>query len=155
LKDFYNNVISRFGPEFRTQYGWAAVHLKNPQPTFAALEQAAGTDHLRSHYRMASHNIHANVKGIVFKLGVPDYSDSKLLLTGRSNAGLADPGHGCAISLAQATVSLVTVSTTFDHIVVSKIVARLVDEIGKEFIAAHTQLERDEATVRLTEVSKP
>ena len=39
-----------------SDYGWASHHLGNPQPTFKDIERAAGIDHLRAHYRMASHN---------------------------------------------------------------------------------------------------
>jgi hypothetical protein len=43
-------------------------------PTFKDIERAAGIDHLRAHYRMASHNVHANPKGVFFKLGMLEES---------------------------------------------------------------------------------
>ena len=47
--DTYDQLISRFGSEFRGDYGWASHHLGNPQPTFKDIERAAGIDHLRAH----------------------------------------------------------------------------------------------------------
>jgi hypothetical protein len=98
VQDACDAAIARFGPGFaKGDYGWAGHHLNMVQPTFRDIEQAAGIDHLRAHYRMASHNVHANPKGVFFKLGL--LPDSQMLLAGPSNAGLADPGHGAAISL--------------------------------------------------------
>ena len=54
---------------------------------------------------MASHNVHANPKGVFFKLGM--LAESQVLLAGPSNAGLADPGHGAALSLSRVTAALV------------------------------------------------
>ena len=68
LRASYDAAIARFGNEFKGQYGWAAHHLKNPKPNFDQIEQAVGNGHLRAHYRMASHNVHANPKGVFFRL---------------------------------------------------------------------------------------
>lgn len=63
---------------------------------------------------MASDNIHANPKGVFFKLGIP--VESEVLLAGPSNAGLADPGHGAAPSLARVTAALSGLQQpTFDN----------------------------------------
>jgi hypothetical protein len=112
-----------------------------PKPTFADIELAAGIDHLRAHYRMASHNVHANPKGVFFKLGL--LKECQVLLSGPSNAGLADPGHGAAISLAQVSTTFGTLRPTFDNIVALKIIMQLVTEIGDDFAKAHSKLEED------------
>jgi len=38
----YNAAIARYGQTFKSDYGWAAHHLKMTRPTFADLEAAAG-----------------------------------------------------------------------------------------------------------------
>ena len=55
----YDNVIKKYGIDFKSDYGWAAAHLKNPRPTFADLEEAAGRDAMRSYYQMGNDNVHA------------------------------------------------------------------------------------------------
>ena len=138
----YDAVIARFGPDYgKGDYGWAGHHLNRAKPTFKDIERAVGIGHLRAHYRMASHNVHANPKGVFFKLGI--LNESQVLLAGPSNAGLADPGHGAALSLAQVTVAIGKLQTTFDNIVALHMVAQLVQEVGEAFGLAHERLVED------------
>jgi NTP pyrophosphatase (non-canonical NTP hydrolase) len=86
----YKKLIERFGNKYEDQYGWASLVIKN-KPTFAEIEKTVGLNHLRPYYRMASHNVHANPRGVFFRLGLyPEISD--ILLAGPSDAGLYDPG---------------------------------------------------------------
>jgi hypothetical protein len=134
-------VIARFGRPFGTQYGWAAQQLKSSKPSFSDIERAVGIDHFRAHYRLASHNVHANPKGVFFKLGLLEEAD--LLLAGPSNAGLADPGHRAAISLVQASTPLGLLHPTLDNSTVLRIMVELESEIGRAFGEAHQQLVND------------
>ena len=138
----YKNVIGRFGTNFsRGQYGWAAEQLQISEPTFAHIERAVGADHLRAHYRMAIHNVHANAKGVFFKLGLLD--ESQVLLAGPSNAGLTDPGHGAALSLMQVSAAVGLLEPTVDNIIAVKMIAALTEEIGEAFMRANKRLAED------------
>jgi hypothetical protein len=142
----YDKLIARFGKDFGAGYGWAADTLKNSRPSFAQIEQAVGSDHFRAHYRMASHNVHANPKGVFFQLGL--MRDTPRLMAGPSNSGLADPGHGAAISLLNITATFVSLDTTLDNAVVLRVGSQLVTEIGDAFGKAHVRLQEDEAALR-------
>jgi hypothetical protein len=139
----YQNLLVRFGRSIGTQYGWAAEQLGISKPAFNNIERAVGIDHLRVHYRMASHNVHANPKGVFFKLGLLE--EENLLPAGPSNAGLADPGHSAAISLVQTSTPLGLLHPTFDNIVALRIMVLLEREIGEAFGDAHQQLLHDSA----------
>ena len=116
--------------------------MKNGEnPTFKNLEEIAGINHMRAHYRMASHNVHANPKGIYFKLGLID--EGAILLTGPSNFGLADPGQCTSISLLQSTVALCTVEPNLDTLVGIKILEILIKEIGDLFSEIQSSIERE------------
>jgi hypothetical protein len=128
-------LLKRYGENFDSQYGWAAEVLKKPRPTIRDIQDAAGVDHLRAHYRMASHNVHANSKGVFFRMGLIDKMD--FFLAGPSNVGLVDPGHSTAISLMQVSSTLCLLEPTIDSIVGMKTVSCLVDEIGDLFYQAH------------------
>jgi hypothetical protein len=145
LKNSFDMLKSRFGKSFTGQYGWASHHLKQTEPTFRDIERAARIDHLRSHYKMASHPVHANSKGIFFKLGL--LNETPILLAGPSNAGLFDPIQGAALSLIQVTSSLLTLQTSFDNIAALKMMLQLQDGIVAELVSAQTKLEEDEARV--------
>jgi len=143
----YDAVIARFGPEFgKGDYGWAGHHLGKAKPTFKDIERAAGIDHLRAHYRMASHNVHANPKGVFFKLGM--LTESQVLLAGPSNAGLCEPGQCAALSLAQVSAALGRLQSTLDNNVALQMIVQLVAEVAEAFGQAHERLAADEASVR-------
>jgi hypothetical protein len=130
-----------YGKDFRNNYGWAAKHLGISAPTLEQLGEAAKIDHLAPYYRMASHNVHANPKGIYSKLS--QIGESEILLAGPSNAGMADPGHSTAISLMQITAAVGAINPTLDDLAGLKILEQLVNEIGESFLAAHERLEQD------------
>jgi hypothetical protein len=138
IRQARTRMIEKYGADFGGPYGWAAELLRKRRPTLRDIEEAAGIDHLRAHYRMASHNVHANPKGVFFKLGL--LSESEILLAGPSNLGLADPGHSAAISLAQVTAALCLLEPNLDSLVGQRILGRLVDEIGELFFAAHDKM---------------
>lgn len=142
IQQAFNIVRQRYGSSFETQYGWAAEVLRPARPTFRHIEEAAGIDHFRAHYRMASHNVHANPKGVFFKLGL--LKECNILLPGVSNAGLADPGHSTAISLLQVSTALGLIEPTLDSLVTLKILIKLGDEVGEAFNKAHHELVEDD-----------
>jgi hypothetical protein len=142
IRSNYQHLVDRFGNSYKEEYGWAAAAIGKNRPTFRDIEKAVELDHLRPFYKLASHNVHANPKGVFFKLGLfPGSGD--VLLAGPSMAGLADPGHGTAISLAQITTALLPTRPNIDRLVVCDILTRLGQEVGEEFLAAHQSLERE------------
>lgn len=139
------HLVQRFGKSFGESYGWAAAHLGVSSPKLTDIERAAGVDHLRPYYRMASHGVHANPKGAFFRLGILGEID--LMLAGASNYGLTDPGHSVAISLGHLNSALAMSSINFDGLVMMKLSLQLSELIGEAFIAVQLEMEREESTV--------
>lgn len=134
LKELYEELLGRFGKDYRNSYGWAGNALSKSDPNFFDIEEAVNLDHLRPYYKMASYNVHANSKGIMFRLGL---SNENMLLAGASNIGLADPGHGIAISLSQITLTMLFSEVNIDRLVLGQTMMQLTDKIGSLFIKAH------------------
>jgi len=137
-----DSLCTRYGQEFEGDYGWAAEALSRRRPRFSDIEKASGLGHLRPYYRMASHNVHAGAKGIMFHLGVADGAD--VVLAGPSNWGLASPADGVARSVLQATIALLVTRPDVDNLTTAEIMMRYVHDIGETFLQAHQQLEADE-----------
>ncbi len=141
-------LITRFGTVFSEDYGWAAQALgKTGRVTFADIERDMHLDHLRPYYRMASHGVHANAKGLVFDIGnmyksIPGYH--RALLAGASNAGLADPGQLALISLNQCTAVFLTLKSDLETLMKLKILDSFVHEACQAFIEIHRNLECEE-----------
>lgn len=144
IKEIYDNLIDRFGKNYRYDYGWASSAIGKNKPSFRDIEKVAGLKHLRPYYKMACHNVHANPRGLFFKLGLyPESGD--ILLAGPSNVGMADPGHSTALSLAQITVSLLTHQPNLDRLVICQILMKLEKEIGEAFLEATRSLMPDKS----------
>jgi hypothetical protein len=138
----YKNAVKLYGPEIKDfrGYGWASLALRRRSPTFADIEKAVQLDHIRPYYKMASHSVHANVKAIRFSLALAP--DQDLLLTGPSNLGLTDPGHGAAISLGQTTIAMLGLHPSMDSLSMSRVIVLFMDEIGEAFLKAEQRLDK-------------
>lgn len=102
-KDF-QKVVSEFGPEFGTPYGWAAAALGIRNPTFRDIMKATNFEHWRPYYRLANLGVHAGSRGSFFDLGLPPSLDH--IPARPSHFGLADPGGNSLLSLTLATVTM-------------------------------------------------
>lgn len=142
LEQNRDGLIKRFGKDFKGNYGWAAVALGKKSPGFKDIEDAVKMSHMRPFYKMASHNIHSNPKGIFFKLCLHS-KNSEVLPIGPSVFGLADPGHGTAISILQATTTLLTIEPNMDCLVACDVLRRFANKAGEAFLKTHELLEKD------------
>jgi hypothetical protein len=140
----YDAAIARYGDTFKSDYGWAAHHLKKARPNFVDLEAAAGHAKMRAHYQMGNDNVHAGIKSMYGRLGLMmDYDG---LLAGRSNAGLTDPGQNAAHTLTQIVV-LVCLSPKLDDLVTGNIMRLLREEIPASFWQADRRLRRKDKAI--------
>lgn len=140
IKTLYDELVNRFGKSYKNNYGWASDDINIDNPKFSDIEKNSKLDHFRPYYKMASHKVHANPKGILFNLGLLN-SSQNVLLAGPSDYGFTDPAHGTAISLGQVTTTLLTIKPTIDSLVLSNILLKLIDEIGEEFFRVQTEFE--------------
>lgn len=145
IKTTRDKLITRFGNSYKYNYGWASSALNKDDPTFSDIEENSGLDHLRPYYKLASHNVHANPKGVMFKLGLLQDTHN-ILLAGPSNVGFTDPAQSTAISLGLITVTLITTKPTIDNLVLSNILLKFESEIGEEFLKVQKEIEDRNAT---------
>jgi len=145
LKAMREQLITRFGNPYKNLYGWASSALSKDNPTFRDIEKNSGLDYLRPYYQLASHNVHANPKGVMFKLGLFPNTQN-ILLAGPSNTGFTDPAQDTIISLGLITITLITTKPTIDNLVLSNILLKLGSEIGEEFLKVQKEIENSNAT---------
>ncbi|MCH8147778.1 MAG: hypothetical protein IH987_07265 [Planctomycetes bacterium] len=138
----YQACLDRFGDNFGSEYGWAAQHLGLKKPRLVDLEVAAGKSAMQSYYRMASYNVHAGARGIDFRLGLLDGSNTPTALAGASNAGFLDPARNTAYDLVLITTLLSSGTTRFDRMLEWQILTQLRDELLQQLDKAQRALER-------------
>jgi len=141
IKAVRDELIARFGSSYKYNYGWASSTLNKADPNFRDIEENSGLDHLRPYYKLASHNVHANPKGVMFRLGLMENTQN-ILLAGPSNYGFTDPAQDTVISLGLVTITLVTTKPTIDNLVLSNILLSLEIEIGEEFFKIQKEIEQ-------------
>lgn len=142
-----DELITRFGTDFDKPYGWATKALGRRKVTFAEIEEDVQLDHLRPYYRMASHGVHANPKGLTFDIGnldlvIPGYK--KTIFAGASDAGLADPGQAALVSLNQCTATFLTLKSDIETVMTLQVLNSFVDEACHAFVEIHQDLMREE-----------
>ena len=147
-KHRFDALIERYGSRFGDPYGWAQAALAAKDPryakknvTLAAIEQSVGTQHMRPYYRMASHGIHANPKGITWTPDLLPTDGRGSLLTGPSPAGLADPGQSALISPTRVTASTLASKKGEATGLIILALLQLTDEAGEAYLRAHRDLE--------------
>ncbi len=146
----FDAEIERYGKPFGTPYGWAAHYLKKDKLGFADIEKAVDQAWQRSHYKMASYNVHAGPHAAYFRLGLLGGTDG--FLAGPSNAGLHEPGQNTAHTLAQISAVVVGRSPSMDQLVAVQVLKKLSLEIPREFAKAEEKLKKDhqEFTIKET-----
>lgn len=142
----YKAALTRFGKEFGGDYGWAAVYLNNPKPTFSQIEEAAGRAMMRSHYKMASQNVHAGTKGIAHRLGSIDRPFTAI--AGASNVGFVEPGQNLGLSLLHITMLLLPKRPTLDKIAELKVLIQIQERIPQMLAKSERAIRRDVKRIR-------
>jgi hypothetical protein len=148
----YADAISRYGKDFGGDYGWVAAHLGNSRPNFSNIEDAAGRAMMRSHYKMASHNVHASTKGIAYRLGSLDRHYA--VIAGASNVGFVEPGQNLALSLMHITMLLLPTSWTLDKIAQLMALNKLHDRIPRALAQSERAIAKDEKAIREAAVAR-
>jgi hypothetical protein len=144
LQNSYEQVKRHFGASFVKDYGWAAPIIEKgtkSKLTFSAIESNVELAHMRSYYKLASNNVHANPKGIFFRLGLA-HAGREMLLAGPSNTGFADPANGTAVSITQITTAFLLHHPNLDRIIACKTLMTLSDEIQEAFLMTQSDLEK-------------
>ncbi|QEM67500.1 hypothetical protein FO488_04625 [Geobacter sp. FeAm09] len=140
LRDNYLALAAKYGRSYENRYGWAAAALGTEDPALADLEAGVDPDYLRPYYTMAGHGAADGPRALFSRVGLLPQT-SEISLSGPGNPGLADPGHGTAISLLHITSSLLTVEANLDRLVICNVLSSLEGKIGEAFHKAYEAVE--------------
>jgi hypothetical protein len=135
LKDEADELILEFGRDFSKDWGWAAQLVGKARVTFADLENRRQRDGLRPNYKWASDDIHGGFIPSGGTLGT-DGEDVNGLLVGPSVFGLLDPAHWTALSLMDATTSLLLYRPTLDRLAMAALIKEDMERVRDAFYAA-------------------
>jgi hypothetical protein len=149
LKAARDAAVRQHGEPFGKPHGWAACLSSNGKAPsgFKQLELLAGTDHMRSHYSLASHEVHADAKSWIANhetVGEVVYRN-----TGPSPRGMADAAQIALISLNRVTVNTLysapDVGARPADLLAVDVLNKLVERACDAFVAADEANEADDA----------
>lgn len=146
IEKAYAHAIKRYGPAFATPYGWATERLHKKKVTFKDLQEEAGRSGMNPYYKLASFSVHAGSRAMFFRL--TDMGKGDILLAGRSNSGLVEPGQNTAYALLQITSALLGKPNNLDQIIEMGALFEIRDAIPKAFARAERKLRREEAALK-------
>jgi len=128
-------------------YGWA-VEICRPKPAnFRTLEALAGRDHLRGHYRWASHRVHGDSRGNEHNWITR--GDQSVRLAGPTNSGLVDAADLTLSSLWIATNCVLTGlrddgETEYEEVAMMLTLGRLRERVVQHFVDAQAKIDAAE-----------
>jgi len=143
LAGMSEDLCSKYGQNFRLDYGWASEVLAPESPSFTCIREMVGLSHLHPQYKLACQNVHSAAKALYFRLGVPgELKQFPITLAGPSNTGLADPGMETAQALLLLTCTLLGgEDTTFERLVILDALTKTVRGAQDAFFEVHQELE--------------
>lgn len=144
IKDHGSSIAQSNG------YGWA-VEICKPKPAnFRTLEELAGRDHLRGHYRWASHRVHGDSRGNEHNWITR--GDQSVRLAGPTNSGLVDAADLTLSSLLIATNCVLAGlrddgETEYEEVAMMLTLGRLRERVVQHFVDAQAKIDAAEAAL--------
>jgi len=139
LRKEYDELLEKYGQNYRHGYGWAAEALSLKNPRFLDIESSINLDHHRPYYKAASANIHCDPTGVFESLGALPYENK--IIAGASNIGLISPAQSLLISLNIITTTMLMHGNTIDSLVICKVLAKYSKTVEQEFIDVEREIQ--------------
>lgn len=117
LTEERNRLVALHTKAFLSDYGWA-TGVPNPaskdpnavlaEPSLAQLAHLSGLQHLRSHNKMATREVHADARAL--QRNTLEQDGDIVMSAGRNDVGFVDPAQLTLIALSQTTSGLLCAS---------------------------------------------
>lgn len=130
LKETRDQAAKELGRVLKNDWDWAKDCLEGRVCNFAEIEKDVEMDHWRPRYRWACRHVHPAYVRADSWLGMKETS-ANVFQVGPSNAGLVDPLHMVAISLAHITSTFILhPDPSIKKTITAKVMRALCEKIG-------------------------
>lgn len=135
----YENLLDRYGRNFRYDYGWASEALDMKKPTFKDIEQQVNMARMNPLFRFASELIHSGPVSIFANISqVPGAPE---VLSGPSQLGLAIPGRDTARTLERISLCFSLHDPTMELVVWNRLISKFGRLAESEFSAIEDKID--------------
>ncbi|MFE3163838.1 DUF5677 domain-containing protein [Streptomyces sp. NPDC059224] len=143
----YDEVIAKYGADFKRDYGWAKKF--SPNDNFRELEEKASLSHVRPYYQWASSEVHCGARGLSHNF--IEYRGITVRDVGKTNIGLIDPASMALSSLLQTTFALAAVKVSdgvdMDAILHMRAIQEIMSACGDALFEAQERIDRAEQDI--------
>jgi hypothetical protein len=119
-----DKAVTKYSKQIEEEYGWADMFTEGRASNFRELEKSYGAEFLRPYYRWSSYAVHTNVKSILTGEQSDAEHDPGILLIGPSDKGFEDALQLSALSLAHATVAVLTAYPNLENLSMAQAVIK-------------------------------
>jgi hypothetical protein len=143
LKAERDKLITHYGDNFNTDYGWAAKALskeKAPRITFADILNESDLIYLRPLYKETNSHIHASSRGRFSKIGLPTGIDG--ILVGYSLFGIGWIARQTAFVMLVFLENLLMGYPTIENKINVEASYKLLDKIHNAWLVSEELLEK-------------
>jgi hypothetical protein len=121
-----DKAVAKYGKQIQEEFGWAEMYTKGHkgQFKFRQLEKHYGSEFLRPYYRWSSYAVHTNVKTILTGEQSDALSKNGVILIGASDSGFEDALQLSALSLAHATVAVLTAYPNLENLALAQAIIK-------------------------------
>lgn len=132
FKKRYDEIISVFGKEFKSDYGWASSALPDNKRRvkFEDLERFTGYEYLYPLYKDASGTIHSSSRSNYVSLAAP-YNNHSMVVSGASVFGIGEVIKSTAFTLAVFLNNILSAVQTIENKAHIEAVYVLMDELNE------------------------
>lgn len=118
----YNRRLNKYGPHFKSDYGWAWAASGHTLNNFRDLEQHVGIDHLYPYYRHSSLSIHMEWRSLMIGEEFEALNDPGVALIGPADYGFEEAVSLSLLTLAYATILILTYNLSYESMVYAKVI---------------------------------
>lgn len=118
----YDRRLAKYGRSFKKDYGWAWAASGHTLNNFRELEKHVGIDHLYPYYKLSSLNVHMEWRSLFVGEEFEALNDPGVALIGPADYGFEDAISLSMITLAYATILILTYNLSYESMVYAKVV---------------------------------
>ncbi len=140
----YNEVLEKYGRDFRNSNGWASQLLNNKRPNLHDFMDELNLEYIKPFYKFSNNYVHSGAKSLMYNLGYIDGVSNDDTISGESNIGFTDSAQLCMLSFFNSTVSLLSISPNEEDLITILSLYNKINSIGILFLEVETTIINEE-----------
>lgn len=144
INNRYNEILLKYGREFKNDFGWASKVLNNAKPNLHILMDFTDSQYMKPFYRFSNNYIHGGSKSLLYNLGYINGILGDNTISSPSNIGFTDSAQLCALSYYNSTLAFLSVAPNEEDLSLMTMLYYKISRIANEFSEIEEEIRKDE-----------